>query len=401
MKIFRTSSINIKILLILIAAVISFGTLYYTRILVEKLQERDRELVELYAKTFKYIASSTDVQGDFTFLFDNIIKRIDFPLILTDSEENVHNYSTGSGTRNLEIDSTLSEEETDIFLKNKIEELRVLHNPIEITYNDSIILGKIFYGDSEIVTRLKYYPYLQILFAGGFMILSYLGFSFLKKSEQSNIYVGMARETAHQLGTPISSLMGWNELLKMQYEQPEKVMNISNELVQDLNRLNKIANRFSKIGSIPKLQPENLDDVIKKVIEYFEKRLPQTGKNVSLILEGNTTSQVDLNADLFEWVIENLIKNALDAIETENGEILFVIKENKETIKIDVTDNGKGIDIKKRNEIFRPGYSTKRRGWGLGLSLSKRIIEDYHKGKIFLKSSVIGKGSTFQILLKK
>jgi len=256
MKIFRTSSINIKILLILIAAVISFGTLYYTRILVEKLQERDRELVELYAKTFKYIASSTDVQGDFTFLFDNIIKRIDFPLILTDSEENVHNYSTGSGTRNLEIDSTLSEEETDIFLKNKIEELRVLHNPIEITYNDSIILGKIFYGDSEIVTRLKYYPYLQILFAGGFMILSYLGFSFLKKSEQSNIYVGMARETAHQLGTPISSLMGWNELLKMQYEQPEKVMNISNELVQDLNRLNKIANRFSKIGSIPKLQPK-------------------------------------------------------------------------------------------------------------------------------------------------
>lgn len=400
-KSFNTASGNIKFLLILIALVISVSTLYYTQLLVEKLQNRDRELVELYAKTFRYIAQSDELQSDFTFIFDNIIKRIDFPLILTDAQDKIHNFTTGGGIRNLEIDSTLTKKELEEFFRQKIGELGKIHKPIVITYGNSIVLGKIYYGDSEIVTRLKYYPYLQIIFAGFFMTLSYFGFSFLKKTEQSNIYVGMARETAHQLGTPISSLMGWTELLKLQHDSPEKVLNISDEFENDLTRLNKIADRFSKIGSIPKLKYENVYEIISKVVEYFKRRLPHTGKNVSIILQGGSTTEVKLNAELFEWVIENLIKNALDAIELEQGEIVFNLSETTDLLKIEVSDNGKGIDMKKRKDIFRPGYSTKRRGWGLGLSLSKRIITDYHKGKIFVKSSFIGKGTTFQINLRK
>ena len=397
----RPASVRIKLLLLTVALAIALGTLYYTQNLVIKLQAKERQIVQLYAKSIEYIADSEILDTDFTFIFENVIKRIDFPLILTGPDNKVDLGSAGSGIRNLTIDSSLTREEAEEYIVGIIEDLGKIHTPITVSYGDSIILGKIYYGDSDLVQRLKYYPYLQIFFAMIFIIIAYVGFSYLKKSEQSNIWIGMAKETAHQLGTPISSLMGWSEILKMNYENPDKVLDVAEEVDSDLSRLNKITHRFSKIGSKPELKRENIYEIIARVISYFQRRLPQTGKNVSIELVGEKSASAFVNPELFEWVIENLIKNSLDAIGNNEGNILLEIIDNTTSIYVDITDNGKGIDLKRRKDIFRPGYSTKRRGWGLGLSLSKRIVQDYHKGKIVVKNSVINEGTTIRITLKK
>jgi len=394
------ASVNFKIFLLIIAILIAAGTLFYTQNLVQKLQEKEKQIVELYAKGIEYIANTTDSGADLTFLFENIIRPIDFPLVITDAQ-NVLNLNNLSDIRNVKYDTTLSKTQLKDLFEKKIKKMDEQHNPILVTYADSIILQKIHYGDSELIDQLQFYPYLQILIAALFIILGYIGFSNIKKSEQSNIWVGMAKETAHQFGTPISSLMGWIEMLKMHYQDKDRVLDIADEISDDVEKLNKITNRFSKIGAVPELKKLSTYEEIHKVKEYFERRLPQLGKSVEIILKGDKQANAELNAELFEWVIENLIKNALDAIDHKQGKIEITVKELRKEIEIDITDNGKGIDLKSRKDIFRPGYSTKRRGWGLGLSLSKRIIEVYHKGKIFVKSSVIGEGTTFKIILKK
>ncbi len=394
------ASVNLKFLLVFLALIIAFGTLYYTDQIVKKLQKKEKEIVELYAKGIEYVANSQNPDADITFLFENIIQPIDFPMILTDGENNP-NLSDRSSIRNIEIDSTYSQEKIERLIRKLIKEFDEIHQPINIVYQDTIILTKIHYGNSELITQLKYYPYFQIGVASLFILLAYFGFSYVKKSEQKNIWVGMAKETAHQFGTPISSLMGWLEMLKMNYNDANKVLDITEEIENDVERLNKITNRFSKIGSRPELKEANLHQEIVKVIDYFNRRLPQTGKTVNLSIEGTKELNVKINSELFDWVIENLIKNSLDAIETKNGLINVRISHSRKYAEIEVTDNGKGIDLKNRKEIFRPGYSTKKRGWGLGLSLSKRIIEGYHNGKIFVKSSVPGQGTTIKILLKK
>ncbi len=394
------ASVNFKIFLLIIAILIAAGTLFYTQNLVQKLQEKEKQIVELYAKGIEYIANTTDSGADLTFLFENIIRPIDFPLVITDAQ-NVLNLNNLSDIRNVKYDTTLSKTQLKDLFEKKIKKMDEQHNPILVTYADSIILQKIHYGDSELIDQLQFYPYLQILIAALFIILGYIGFSNIKKSEQSNIWVGMAKETAHQFGTPISSLMGWIEMLKMHYQDKDRVLDIADEISDDVEKLNKITNRFSKIGAVPELKKLSTYDEIHKVKEYFERRLPQLGKSVEIILKGDKQANAELNAELFEWVIENLIKNALDAIDHKQGKIEITVKELRREIEVDITDNGKGIDLKSRKDIFRPGYSTKRRGWGLGLSLSKRIIEVYHKGKIFVKSSIIGEGTTFKIILKK
>ena len=394
------ASVNFKIFLLIIAILIAAGTLFYTQNLVQKLHEKEKQIVELYAKGIEYIANTTDSGADLTFLFENIIRPIDFPLVITDAH-NVLNLNNLSDIRNVKYDTTLSKTQLKDLFEKKIKKMDEQHNPILVTYADSIILQKIHYGDSELIDQLQFYPYLQILIAALFIILGYIGFSNIKKSEQSNIWVGMAKETAHQFGTPISSLMGWIEMLKMHYQDKDRVLDIADEISDDVEKLNKITNRFSKIGAVPELKMLSVYEEIHKVKEYFDRRLPQLGKSVEIILVGEKQANAELNAELFEWVIENLIKNALDAIDHKQGKIEITVKELRREIEVDITDNGKGIDLKSRKDIFRPGYSTKRRGWGLGLSLSKRIIEVYHKGKIFVKSSVIGEGTTFKIILKK
>ncbi len=395
------ASFNIKVILLLLGLAIAASTLIYTQYIVGKLQERDRQIVELYAESFNYIADYENRDTDLTFIFENIIQRIDFPLILTDANDHVHLNSRGGGIKNLEIDSTLTFDKKLDFINKKIRELSEINPPIPVTFNDSLVLNKIYYGDSEMVKQLRYYPYLQIIFALAFILIAYLGFSYLKRSEQSNIWVGMAKETAHQLGTPLSSLMGWTEILQMHHDKSDRVLDAVEEINSDLTRLNKVAQRFSKIGSKPELKQKNIYDALQRVINYFQRRLPQTGKTVDLTLTGNEDLSAKINIELFEWVIENLTKNALDAIENKNGLIEYNITESNKYIEIEVSDNGKGIDLKKRRDIFRPGYSTKRRGWGLGLSLSKRIIEDYHDGKIFVKHSVLEEGTIFKIMLRK
>jgi signal transduction histidine kinase len=393
------ASWRIKLLLIVFAAIIAIGTLVYTKLLVEKLQKKDKQVVELYAKGIQYLASSDTPNNDFTFIFENIIKPIDFPIILT-GPDNTINLESRSGYRNLTIDSTWSNYEKKEFLANKIKELDAINRPIKITFSDTIVLGLIHYGDSELIEQLRYYPYFQIFVAAMFILIGYVSFNYIRRSEQSNIWVGMAKETAHQLGTPISSLMGWSEILKMSYSDPDKVLDVADELDNDIVRLNKITQRFSKIGSAPELRETNLYDLIDVTVQYFRRRLPHSGKSVEISIDGDNNLTALLNAELFEWVFENLIKNALDAIESKKGFIKFSIFENKKFIEIEVEDSGKGIDLKRRKDIFRPGYSTKRRGWGLGLSLTKRIVEGYHNGKIFVKNSS-PEGTTFKIILPK
>lgn len=390
------ASVNIKVLLLIIAVLIAIGTLYYTQTLVQKLQEKERQIVELYAKGIEYLANTTNPDVDITFLFDNIIKPIDFPLIQSDAENNVYNKTD---IRNVELDSNMTGEEFKIFVAKLLDEMDATHPPIEVKYEGTII-NKIHYGDSEHIKQLRYYPYIQLAIAALFIIIGYVGFSSIKRSEQSNIWVGMAKETAHQFGTPISSLMGWLEMLKMNYKEPDKVLDITEEISNDVEKLNKITYRFSKIGAKPELTKKKVIEEMKQVTAYFERRLPQTGKSVDLKITGDETACAEINSELFEWVIENLIKNALDAIEGTSGKIEIAVRKVKKRVEVEVSDSGKGIEMKRRKDVFRPGYSTKKRGWGLGLSLSKRIIEGYHGGKIFVKSSIPGEGTTFKIILK-
>lgn len=392
------ASLNLKILLLVLALFIAIGTFFYTNSLVERLQKKDKQIVELYASGLQYLINVEDNSSNLTFIFENVIKRIDFPLILTDKDNDVDIQSKTS-IRNLVIDTTLPKKEQIQYVKNKIKAMDEINPPIIISYKNSV-LGKIHYGDSNLIKQLRFYPYLQIFAATMFILIGYLSFSNIKKREQSNIWVGMAKETAHQLGTPISSLMGWTEILALNYNNPDKVQDITEEINNDLDRLSKIAQRFSKIGSLPELKDIKLYEIITHIIKYFERRLPQTGKNVSLLIKGNENVTAKLNPELFEWVLENLIKNALDATEAKKGSITFSILEKNKKVEIEIIDTGKGIDLKRRKDVFRPGYSTKKRGWGLGLSLSKRIIEEYHKGKIFVKSSS-PEGTTFKIILKK
>ena len=322
-------SFHIKILLLFIAIIIAGGTLYYTQNLVEHLQTKERQILQLYARGIEYVANTSSQNTDITFLFDNIIKPIDFPLILTDANDNVNINNSKEDIRNIDYDTTMSRKELQKFLAKKIKEMDKLHSPLLVTYQDSVILTKIHYGDSNLITQLKYYPYFQIIIAALFIILGYIGFSNIKKSEQSNIWVGMAKETAHQFGTPISSLMGWLEMLKLHFDDPDKVIDITEEINNDVEKLNKITYRFSKIGAAPELKPYIVYNVIKNVVEYFQRRLPQLGKGVELTLNGDQKSKVKLNSELFEWVIENLIKNALDAINHKNGEIYINVSAGK------------------------------------------------------------------------
>ncbi len=397
------ASINIKITLLIIAAVIAGGTLLYTQNLVQKLQVKERQIVQLYAKGIQYVANTTSADVDITFLFENILKPIDFPLINSGSDNKVTilNKADIKDVRNIEYDTSLTKEQLEQFFDEKIKEMDKIHKPIEVTYKNSIVLQKIHYGDSDLIIQLRYYPYLQILIATLFIIIGYIGFSNIKKNEQSNIWVGMAKETAHQFGTPISSLMGWVEMLKLSFNNSDKVLDITEEINNDVEKLNKITYRFSKIGAIPEIKEHVIFEEVKKITDYFQRRLPQSGRSVEITVSGDQNVSAELNSELFGWVLENLIKNALDAIEQKNGRITFTIKSTSRNVEIEVTDTGKGIEMKRRKDIFRPGYSTKRRGWGLGLSLSKRIIETYHQGKIFVKSSIPGEGTTFKIILKK
>ena len=310
-------SSELKVVLLVLAFAIVAGTLWYTHSIVRELETNQKSIANLYARSFEFIGSGRTQSGDYSFILEEIIRNIDFPMILSNAaNEPLEPFAIN--IRNIALDSTLSQDKQREYLSRLIVSMDE-HNPrIKVEVEDTVILSYVHYGESTLITRLRYLPYIELAGVALFIFIGYVSFSYIKRSEQSNIWVGMARETAHQLGTPISSMMGWVELLRHQTSSSNsKIVETLHDMDNDLQRLQKIANRFSRIGSKPDLKEENLIEIIEKVIAYFQRRIPQTGKRVQLSLEHTSPVAANVNSELFEWVIENLIKNALDAIETD------------------------------------------------------------------------------------
>lgn len=320
-----------------------------------------------------------------SFFKEVVVNTASIPVIITDSTEQKVIISGN-------IDST--QQLTGAELSHLIRKMRGENTPIEIILPDQ---GKcyVFYEESPVLTRLRLFPYIQLFIILVFIITAYLLFSFARRSEQNRVWVGMSKETAHQLGTPISSLMAWTEILRESDVDPTMV----SEIDKDVQRLETIAQRFSKIGSVPELHDENLVEVIQKFTSYLKTRI---SSKTTIIFDAAQYPEIILpiNRYLFEWVIENLCKNAVDAMEGAGSITISIIEDSKQ-VHIDITDTGKGIPQKKQKTIFNPGYTSKSRGWGLGLTLAKRIIKEYHKGKLFVKNSVVGKGTTMRISLNR
>lgn len=342
---------------------------------------------KLYYKDSKIFSELKVVLDDLikSFISEIVINSASVPVIYTDSSQteiiesgNLKGGKTGIGQD---------------FLLATIKDMRIENDPITITIDDNTV-HYIFYSDSELLQQLKYYPYFQILIIALFLLISYYLFSTSRKVEQNQVWVGMAKETAHQLGTPLSSLMAWVEYLKLK----DVDENTINELSKDITRLEIITERFSKIGSVPKLETENLNQVINDSLSYLKVRISKK-VNIIFTTQNNTQVEAKLNPSLFSWVLENIIKNAVDAMKGE-GDITVNITDQSQFVYIDITDTGTGIPRAQQKTIFEPGFTTKQRGWGLGLSLVKRIIENYHEGKIFVKQSD-ATGTTFRIVLNK
>ena len=386
-------SANIKIVLVVLAMGIVVALLIHTQSIVRKLQEREHRYADLYVKALEYIGSESASNADLTLITDEIINKIDFPIIIADPEHRP------SGSKNIEIDSTLGPEGVTRFLEGKRDAMASTNPPLALLYQDTIVTQYVYYDESDTVKQLRALPYIEIAVAALFIFIGYISFSYIKRSEQANIWVGMSKETAHQLGTPLSSMMGWLALLRERDDLAADSRALMDEMDNDVQRLERIALRFSKIGSKPELVEQNLIDTVNRSVDYYRKRIPRLGKTVHLAVKQTQSLRALCNAELLEWVFENLMKNALDAIEGENGSIEFALTRAGRYAVIDVTDSGKGIEKRRRKDIFRPGYSTKKRGWGLGLSLSRRIVENYHRGRLFVLSSDPGKGTTFRIKL--
>lgn len=389
---------QIKVLLTTIGLGIMATVLFYTKTIVDELVANERRTVELYANL---LARSYEVTSDEDLLFyvDLTYNAIHFPVILTDKKgKPVFPYR--QFMMNVDMDTTLTIEQQQEFLVGYLEIMRQDYQPLDIKDPDGKVVQKIYFANSAIVRRLRFMPYIEILIVTAFVLIGYVAFSTIRRNEESNIWVGMAKEAAHQLGTPLSSILAWIEILKLSADEPGLVEQTAEEIARDVDRLNVIANRFSKIGSQPNLVTTNISSVIEHVVGYFEKRLPNLGKKVRIERRLDVLAEANINVDLFEWVIENLIKNAVEAIERADGIIVFAMKRNRKGGHIiTVTDNGKGMTTQLRSKVFQPGYTTKKRGWGLGLSLSKRIIEDYHGGKLTISESQVGIGTTFMIEL--
>jgi Signal transduction histidine kinase len=383
------SSTTLKGGFILIAVIGAIVVFAFTQQLISKVREQQRQKVDLWVKSLKMLVD-TENTSEISFLFTEIVSVIDFPAILSDSA------MTPLTWRNVKLDTTLPYSAQMQYLRKLIAEMDEQYPPVAVRL-DFHTVQYVHYGDSDLVKALQIAPVLLGIGVGMFILIAYLTFSYIRRTETSSIWVGMAKETAHQLGTPLSSLMGWIELLKHASDNPERQAQIIFEMQTDVNRLNRVATRFSKIGSKVTVSPECVAEVINSVFDYYRTRLPQMGKNISLEVSDASDIRVPMNRELMEWVFENLTKNSIDAIERQQGQIQARITAEDRYVVIDLSDNGKGIEAQHRAEIFRPGFTTKPRGWGLGLTLAKRIVEDYHGGKLLLKETAVDKGTTFRI----
>ncbi len=371
-----------KQILLLSAVLIGVGSLWYTSGLVKHIQITERQKMEVWAEAIR-IVSSAGLESELAFPFSVIENNTHIPVILTDAE--------GKIISNKNLDSLKSENPKYIY--KQLEHAREENDSLVIDLGPSEY-QLLFYRDSFLLRQLIYFPYVQLGVIILFVLVSYIAFSVSRKAEQNEVWTGMSKETAHQLGTPISSLIGWMELLKDSDLDPSMIQ----DMQKDTSRLEKITDRFSKIGSRPLMKDSDLTAILKESLEYIKIRGP---KNIEYLLDlPPKPITVNLNETLFEWVIENLLKNATDAIEGA-GRVIVHAVDIEDSVIVDVEDSGKGIAKSRFRTIFKPGYTTKKRGWGLGLSLSKRIIETYHHGKIFVLSSDPKDSTIIRILLKK
>ena len=381
---------------IVVVAAILIGSvsIFYTRGLVQELRQREEMLINLFAKTLENTTNTPNTAEVSFGVTEILLPNNLIPVIWTDDEGNL------MGFKNISIDASWDEKKRDEFLRKEINDMRVDNDPITITFRneegDIIDYQYVYYRNSNLLRRLEYYPYVQLSIIFIFGLFVFVAFSYSKTSEQNRVWVGLAKETAHQLGTPISSLIAWIEYMKSdeKFQGSEIVI----ELEKDIDRLNMITNRFSNIGSVPVLTHEDIPACINATVNYLRNRI---SKKVDFNIHARPFNlRARINKPLFDWVIENLCKNAVDSMGGIGKIDINIKKSLDDKVIIDISDTGKGIQKSRLREVFSPGYTTKKRGWGLGLTLVKRIIENYHEGKITVLSSEIDKGTTFRIFLK-
>lgn len=386
---------KLKTLLVVVAVFIAIASLVTSHILIRDLQREEAKSMEVWAEAMKSL-NTADENTDLNLVLKVINGNDKIPIVVLDSARNVLDF------RNIDIiaanyeDSLKNIEAAAMQMKENERNIRIYLNMQEVNSDD--VAGadyiEICYDDSLILKRLARYPYIQLTVVVIFVLIAFFALFSSMKAEQNKVWVGLSKETAHQLGTPISSLMAWSEVLRESYPDDELIP----EMSKDISRLERIADRFSKIGSIPEPKVEDLCEILQRVVDYMSHRVSSKVK-LTTHFPGERVEML-IVAPLFEWVAENLCKNAVDAMGGEGKIDLFVYDEPMSVV-IDVTDTGKGISKNNYKDVFKPGFTTKSRGWGLGLSLAKRIVEEYHKGRIFVKHSEIGKGTTFRIELPK
>ncbi len=379
---------QVKIMLVIAAIVIAVASLVVSHFLVRDLASEERNRMEVWAEAMHSL-NTADENTDLNLVLKVINENNTIPVIVLDSKGNAQTFRNLSGIEGRNYKDSLA------YAQKVGLEWLSKGQSIKIGLDNSIDFIQVCYDESLMLKRLTAYPVVQLGVVLIFVVVAIFALLTSKRAEQNKVWVGLSKETAHQLGTPISSLMAWIEILKETYPNDDLIP----EMNKDVKRLQLIADRFSKIGSLPEPVPASLNEVMDHVIDYMDRR---TSNKVKMIKDfQNRDIIVKMNASLFEWVIENLCKNAVDAMGGEAGTITLHVEETANKAIIEVSDTGKGIKKKDIGNVFRPGFTTKKRGWGLGLSLAKRIIEEYHHGKIWVKNSEVGKGTTFRIELKK
>lgn len=380
----NNESRDIRTVLVLIAIAIAIFSLMVSHSLVSDLQREEHNKMLVFADAYRAISNAGE-DTDLTLVQSIISGNNTIPVIVLDNNGVVENF----------LNITVHKSDTAAFLLRKVTQMREKGNSIRIYHDRSSNddFTEVCFDDSTLLSRLSVYPYIQLIVVVIFVLIAISALLGFKKTEQNRVWVGLSKETAHQLGTPISSLMAWTELLKDKYDDE-----LIPEMQKDVARLECIADRFSKIGAKPEPVPENIESVLEKVVTYMEHRSPAAIRFVKIF--PSRTITVKMNASLFEWVIENLCKNAIDAMDGK-GVLTVELFEDDDNAYIEISDTGKGIAKSSFRSVFHPGYTTKDRGWGLGLSLAKRIVEEYHDGRIFVKKSELGKGTVFRVELRK
>lgn len=375
---------QVKWLVVAVSLIIGAGSIWYTHRLVEELKLRERSQIELLSNALDYAATTME---NLTFINKEIIQQnYSIPIIMVDSEGNPIEF------RNIHFKNKSTAEDSVETLRSELALMRSEYEPILLPEADI----QVFYRNSELLMNLKYYPYIQLAVIMLFGTLAYALFNQSKIAEQNRVWAGLTKETAHQLGTPIASLMAWIDYLRNSpvWEENKEIIS---EMDKDVVKLRMVTERFSNIGSKPAIQAENLYEVIEETINYLR---PRISTKVELTIHSDSKDlEAMMNKPLFEWVIENICKNAVDAMRGRGQIDINILQDSDKFIVVDISDTGKGMEKRMYRKVFNPGFSTRKRGWGLGLTLAKRIIDGYHGGKVFVKNSEIGKGTTFRIIL--